>query len=62
MPRRGLYRSARGFNPGNRPKSHRALKGRQSERGENMRLPCNHLSPFQGGSPEGWFPRVESLG
>ena len=38
--------AARGFNPGEPPKPHRALKGRQTEHGENIvyqRLSCNHV-------------------
>jgi hypothetical protein len=51
MPRRRGYRTQPGVStPGIGPKPHRALKGRQTEHGENMRLPCNHLSPFQGES------------
>ncbi len=59
---KGLYDSARGFNPGEPPKPHRALKGRQTEHGENMRLLCNHLSPFQGESLEGMVPQGFNLG
>jgi hypothetical protein len=38
---KGLYDSARGFNPGGEPpKPHRALSERQTEHGENMHLPA----------------------
>jgi hypothetical protein len=67
MPRRRGYAaqpgvSTQGFNPGNRPKPHRALKVCQTEHGKNTPLPCNHLSPFQGDSLDGMIPRVETLG
>jgi hypothetical protein len=50
---KGLYDSARGFNPGKPAQPHRALKGRQTEEGKNTPLSCNHLSPFQGDSLDG---------
>jgi hypothetical protein len=59
---KGLYDSARGFNPGEPAQTARALKGRQTEHGKNARLPCNHLSPFQGESLDWMVPRVETLG
>jgi hypothetical protein len=65
---KGQESLAQGFNLGNLPKPHRALKGRQTEHGENARLPCNHLSPsrheqatarrmLQGESLDGMVPR-----
>jgi hypothetical protein len=40
MPRRGYTTQLGVSTPGNRPKPHRALKGRQTEHGENIRLPA----------------------
>jgi hypothetical protein len=70
---KGQESLAQGFNLGNLPKPHRALKGRQTEHGENARLPCNHLSPpgmskrqrvecFRANRLMGWFPGVETPG
>jgi hypothetical protein len=36
----GYTTQPRGFNRGEPPKPHRARKGRQTENGENMRLPA----------------------
>ena len=62
MPRRGYTTQPGVSTSGNRPGPHRALKGRQTERGKNTRPPCNDLSPFQGESLDGLVPRVETLG
>ena len=43
---KGLYDSARGFNPGNLPKPHRALKGRKIDWFNNVYKKCNR-HPFQ---------------
>jgi hypothetical protein len=63
VPRRRGYTTQPGVStPGNRPKPHRALKGRQPEHDKNTPLPCNHLSPFQGDSLDGMITKVETLG
>jgi hypothetical protein len=51
---KGLHNSARGFNPGNRTKPQRALKGRQVRMAKNVNGKCNHR-PWQGfsGAPSG---------
>jgi hypothetical protein len=46
LPQRGYTHSARGFNPGEPPKPHRALKGRQTDGDKNVQKECNR-HPFQ---------------
>jgi hypothetical protein len=41
---KGLYDSARGFNSGNRPKPHCALKGAGADRHKNLKVKCNRHS------------------
>ena len=60
-PRRRGYTAQPGLStPGTGPSRTASLKARQTEHGENMRLPCSHLSPFQGESLEGMVS-VETL-
>jgi hypothetical protein len=60
---KGLYDSARGFNPGNRSKPHRALKRAPNRTRVRTCVYCEIISrPFQGESLEGMVPQGFNLG
>jgi hypothetical protein len=58
MPRRGYTTQPGVSTPGNRPKPHRALKGRQTEHVYYTII----SRPFRANRLTGWFPRAETLG